>query len=108
MCNLSLWLAVSSVNTKPSGDLFIKLPVPISLGKKSGCGVFTLELDGSVTLATGISVPNNSLPVTASITNGNEMKLYIAGVPMQGNVIKSLTEIQLSILYPVDGAIFTG
>lgn len=108
MCNLSLWLAVSSVNTKPAGDLFIKLPVPISLGKRSGCGVFTLELDGSVTLATGSSIPNNSLPVTASITNGNELKLYIAGIPMQGEVIKNLTEMQLTLSYPVDGAVFTG
>ena len=97
-CKLSLWLTVGSVTTQPSGNLSITLPVGISSGRRTGVGVFALAL------ASG----NSALPVTAAITNGTTLNLYLSGAPMQGSVIQATTDIRLSISYPVDGATYTG
>ncbi|HFD7847432.1 TPA: phage tail fiber protein [Klebsiella michiganensis] len=97
-CKLSLWLTVGSVTTQPDGNLSITLPVGITSGRRTGIGVFAQALVSG----------NSALPVTAAITNGTTLNLYLSGAPMQGSVIKETTDIRLSISYPVDGATYTG
>lgn len=98
VCNLSLWLTVGSVTTQPDGALTIALPTAITAGRRSGCGVFALALVAG----------NSALPVTAAITNGTTLSLYLSGASMQGAVIQATTDIRLSISYPIDGAVYTG
>lgn len=98
MCVLSLWLSVGSVTTQPTGNLTIDLPVAITSGRRSGCGVFALALVAG----------NNAFPLTANITNGTTLNIFLSGSPMQGSVIQATTDMRLSISYPIDGAVYTG
>ena len=97
VCNLSLWLTVGTITTQPSGALSITLPASISSGRRSGCGVFSLNLTG-----------NNDFPLNASIINGTTLSLYLGNSALQGSAVKENTAIQLSISFPVDGPIYTG
>lgn len=98
VCQLSLWLTISSITTQPEGNLSITLPVAITNGRRTGCGVFALALSSG----------NSSLPVSAAITSGSTLNLYLGGAEMQGSVLQALTDIRLSLSYPVDGATYTG
>lgn len=97
-CMLSLWLTVGSVTTQPTGALTIQLPISITSGRRSGCGVFALALVSG----------NNTSPVTGVITNGTTLSLYLSGTTMQGEVIQATTDLRLSIVFPIDGAVYTG
>lgn len=126
ICKLSLWLTVGSITTPPQGALTINLPAAISAGKRSGNGAFALALAGNTTRAVSATgsldrdvtetvtvsgtatIPNSSLSVSVSITNGSVLNLYLGGQLMQGSVIQATTDIRLSISYPVDGATYTG
>lgn len=77
-----------------------------------------LDSDATATLtATGtgagtgsgnLNIPNSKLPMTALILNGTTLNLRLGGVNMDGSTIGVNTALELSISYPVDGAIFTG
>lgn len=126
ICKLSLWLTVGSITTPPQGALTINLPAAISAGKRSGNGAFALALAGNttrgvsatgsldrdvtetVTVSGAATIPNSSLSVSASITNGSFLNLYLGGQLMQGSAIQATTDIRFSISYPVDGATYTG
>ena len=55
-----------------------------------------------------LTIPNSKFAGTAEILGGTTLTLRLGGVNMDGAVIGASTAIDLSISYPVDGAIYTG
>lgn len=113
-CSLSLWLNIGAVTTQPDGDLTIQLPIGIQSGRRSACALDLVNILGSKTINVNspgsgtITLNNSILSGTALLLSGTTLRLKLANTNMQGAMVGVNTAITLSIIFPVDGAIYLG
>lgn len=106
-CTLTMFLAVSAITTQPAGAISIQLPIAILSGYRSPATVRAQALTGTVTID-GVVYNKSVLGVSANVINGTTLQLFFAGGTMDGALISGTTAMEISIVYPVAAATYTG
>ena len=106
-CTLTLFFAVTAISTQPSGAISIQLPVAIQSGFRAPGTVRAQALSGTVTID-GVVYNKSVLGVSANLISGTALQLFFAGGVMDGSLISSTTAMEISIVYPVAAATYTG
>lgn len=106
-CTLTLFFAVTAISTQPSGAISIQLPVAIQSGFRAPGTVRAQALSGTVTIDS-VVYNKSVLGVSANIISGTTLNLFFAGGAMDGSLIGNTTAMEISIVYPVAAATYTG